>query len=136
MICQEINSVVEEFKSWREFLYNSFILRPSCTMELLDSLSSNQNAKTVAELSLNPLFRRDYNSVYKGILGFKLSRKHQNHTRAVDNLLKVVIPTLPQPSSRNFYLFGVDTTPKPRPQALCEIELMSMNPIQLKEKNP
>ena len=115
MNCQELKKAVSEFKSWRKFLYNSFGSRPSSIMELVDSLSSNQNAKTVAELSLNPLFRRDYNSIYKGIQEFILSKEHKKHTRTVDNLLKVVLPTLPQPFKRDFYLFGVDTTPKPRP---------------------
>ncbi|BAG00318.1 hypothetical protein MAE_04960 [Microcystis aeruginosa NIES-843] len=82
-------------------------------MELLDSLSSNRQASTVAELSLNPLFRRDYNSLYKGIQEFLPSPTNDNYQKAVDSLLSVVSATIPPPVSRQFYLFGAHI---PHPQ--------------------
>jgi len=36
-------------------------------MNLLDALAGNTEANSVAELSLNPLFPRSYNSIYKAI---------------------------------------------------------------------
>jgi hypothetical protein len=36
-------------------------------MDLLDALASNTGANSIAELSLNPLFPRSYNSIYKVI---------------------------------------------------------------------
>jgi hypothetical protein len=45
-------------------LYDTLPLRADA---LLDSLSANIHAKSVAELSLEPLFKRKYNSLYDGI---------------------------------------------------------------------
>ena len=117
MNCQKSLQAVAEFQQWREEVYKSFGQRKSGIMELLDALSSNQNASSVVELSLNPLFRRDYNSLYKGIHSFLPTRKKKNYQKAVDRLFSVIASTIPQPTSRQFYLFGVDTTPKPRPYA-------------------
>ncbi|GAB4199478.1 MAG: hypothetical protein Fur006_50170 [Coleofasciculaceae cyanobacterium] len=36
-------------------------------MDLLDALSSNQQARATAELCLSPLFRRNYSALYKAI---------------------------------------------------------------------
>ena len=52
--------------AWASWL----VLYGFCLDILLDALSSNQQAASVVELSLNPLFRRDYNSLYKGIQEF------------------------------------------------------------------
>jgi hypothetical protein len=105
---------VPEVLNWRKQLYNALGLRRETVMELLDSLSSNQQASTVAELSLNPLFRRDYNSLYKGIQEFLPDPTNEKYPQAVDNLLSVVSATVPPPVNRSFYLFGLDVTPYPR----------------------
>ena len=106
---------VSDFLSWRSQLYQSLGSRRSSVMDLLDSLSSNFQASTVAELSLNPLFRRDYNSLYKGIQDFLPTPNHPDYEKAVDSLFSVVSATVPAPVDRPFYLFGVDVTPCPRP---------------------
>jgi|GEM_PF-5651741 len=36
-------------------------------MDLLDALAGNTEARSIAELSLSPLFPRSYNSIYKAI---------------------------------------------------------------------
>ena len=36
-------------------------------MDLLDALCSNDHAHSVAELSLNPLFQREYSALFKAI---------------------------------------------------------------------
>jgi hypothetical protein len=56
---------VQDFLKWRNNSITPLVLAGSSVRELLDSLSSNLQASSVAELSLNPLFRRDYNSLYK-----------------------------------------------------------------------
>ncbi len=48
-------------------------------MELIDSLSSNLQASSVVELSLNPLFQRNYNSLYKGIQEFLPEQTDENY---------------------------------------------------------
>ena len=70
MTSQEFCPYVQEFCHWREQLYNALGSRRESVMELLDSLASNLQASSVVELSLNPLFRRNYNSLYKGIQDF------------------------------------------------------------------
>lgn len=115
MKSQEICPYVPEFLNWRRQLYNALGSRRDPVMELLDSLSSNLQASTVAELSLNPLFRRNYNSLYKGIQSFLPNQKDEKYSQVVDELLAVVSSTIPAPVSKHFYLFGVDVTPCPRP---------------------
>ncbi len=65
----------------------------------------------------HPLFRRDYNSLYKGIQDFLPPPKHPDYRKAVDGLFSIVSATVPAPVNRQFYLFGVDVTPCPRPYA-------------------
>ncbi len=108
---------VPDFLTWRTQLYHALGSRRSSVMDLLDSLSSNFQASTVAELSLNPLFRRDHNSLYKGIQDFLPTTNHPDYQKAVDGLFSVVSATVPEPEDRPFYLFGVDVTPCPRPYA-------------------
>ena len=51
----------------RENLYHGVNARKETVMELVDALSLNSIASSVVELSEHPLFRRGYNSLYKGI---------------------------------------------------------------------
>ncbi|BBH39092.1 hypothetical protein myaer102_16170 [Microcystis viridis NIES-102] len=137
MKSQEICPDVEELLKWRRQLYNALGSRRETVMELLDSLSSNRQASTVAELSLNPLFRRDYNSLYKGIQEFLPSPTNDNYQKAVDSLLSVVSATIPPPVSRQFYLFGVDVTPCPRPySATLEDKKYIYQPNTIKGNKP
>ena len=69
-----LNAIIENVKKFREALYHFFPSRQDAAMELLDSISSNNNARSVAELSLNPMHRRTYCSdtrvideYYKGL---------------------------------------------------------------------
>ena len=111
----KLSQSVPDFWTWRDQLYQALSSRRSSVMELLDSLSSNCQASSVAELSLNPLFRRDYNSLYRAIQDFLPSPNHPDYEKAIDGLFSLVSATIPPPDSRNFYLFGVDVTPYPRP---------------------
>ena len=106
---------VKNFLSWREQLYNALNGRRETVIELLDSLSSNQQAASVVELSLNPLFRRDYNSLYKGIQEFLPHQTDDKYETQLNCLLNAVQGTIPTPVSRHFNLLGIDTTPFPRP---------------------
>ncbi len=112
---QEICLMVKEFLSWRKNLYNGLNARRETVIELVDALSSNQQAASVVELSLNPLFRRDYNSLYKGIKEFLPHQTDDKYKGQVNCLLDAVSQTIPQTKSRSFNLLGIDTTPYPRP---------------------
>ncbi len=106
---------VKKFLEWRVQLDNALDSRRETLIELIDSLSSNSQASSVVELSLNPLFRRDYNSLYKGIKEFLPEPTNDKYERQVNGLLDAVCLTIPTPVSRSFNLLGIDTTPYPRP---------------------
>ena len=106
---------VKQFWEWREQLYLALDSRRETIIELIDSLSSNSQASSVVELSLNPLFRRDYNSLYKGIKEFLPEQTDDKYSEQVNCLLDAVCLTIPTPKSRSFNLLGIDTTPYPRP---------------------
>lgn len=87
-------------------------------MDLLDALSSNLTARSPAELSLNPLFRRTHNSLYDGIqmLGVPAATAVDEATFR-QPVTQLISATVPPPERRKFWLFGVDVTPAPRPYA-------------------
>ena len=107
---------VEEFLLWRSNLFQGLKARKETLIELLDALSSNQQARSVVELSLNPLFRRDYNSLYRGIQEFLPTKTNPNYAKQIESLFSAVSRTIP-PTSKQFNLFGIDITPYPRPFA-------------------
>ena len=51
---------VKKFLEWREQLYNALNYRRETVIELLDALSSNQQATSVVELSLNSFVNERY----------------------------------------------------------------------------
>lgn len=64
------SELTRQFQNFRQNLYDSFEHCCDSVMDLLDALSGNDRATSVAELSLNPLFRRGYSSLYKAIQFF------------------------------------------------------------------
>ena len=105
-------------RDFRDCLHLLFPQRADTLLDVLDALSSNQTARSPAELSLNPLFRRTHNSLYDGIQKFGVSA-----AAAVDGaalrpaVTQLISATVPPPKRRKFWLFGVDGTPAPRPYA-------------------
>ena len=97
-----------ELKQFRQQVYQNFNKRADVLMDLVDALSSNTNAHTVVELSLNPNFRRDYSSMYKAIASCQIE---------TSRLAKLAGAHLPQPQKQPFWLFGVDVTPQERAYA-------------------
>ncbi len=112
----ETSQSVDTFLLWRSNLFQGLKARKETIIELLDALSSNQQARSVVELSLNPLFRRDYNSLYRGIKEFLPTKADPNYAKRIETLFSAVSRTIP-PTSKHFNLFGIDTTPYPRPFA-------------------
>jgi len=58
-----LDEIVPVLKNFRDQIYQFFPSRQDAAMELVDALSSNTNATSVVELSLNPLHRRNYCSI-------------------------------------------------------------------------
>jgi len=132
MLNFEHDKLIAQFEDFRQQLYNCFESCRDACMDLLDALAGNTGAKSIAELSLSPLFRRSYNSIYKAIQGsFNTTSQPINQEgtegtaekaekaekEAQLHLMRVVSGLIDPPQQRPFYLFAIDTTPHPRPYA-------------------
>ena len=95
-----------QLKQFREQLYQSFEECADGLMELVDALCSQTNARSVVELSLEPAFRRSYNSVYQAIDSWSDAGN--------DERLKLTANLLPEPARQPYWLLGTDTTSCPR----------------------
>ncbi len=120
------NELIEKFTRFRQDLYDCFGARQDTVMDLLDALASNSSARSTVELSLNPLFRRDYSALYKAIKESFLangedsdnsSENNSSRAQQVKQLLEVLPQIIPEPTERPFQLLGLDVTPMPRPYA-------------------
>lgn len=118
------NPLIAQFQDFRQKLYNCFESCSDACMDLLDALAGNTGADSIAELSLSPLFQRSYNSIYKAIKeSFNTTSQDRNNEveeegEKLNNLIRVVSDLIEQPQQRPFYLFALDTTPHPRPDAV------------------
>lgn len=116
-----IKEQIEELRQFREAIYNSFEYRADAILDLLDAMCSNNAARSVVELSLNPLFRRNYSSVEKSIDLFSACRitddEKQQRLRLEKEHLEIIAAHLPELKQRNFHLLAIDVTPQPRPFA-------------------
>jgi hypothetical protein len=117
----EIQKSISRLKQFRQELYDSFDYRADALMELIDALSSTTNARSVVELSLSLFFRREYSSVHDAIAHlFQLSEsgKADEERRAWEQKwVQLIASYLPEPQKREFWLFGTDVVPIPRPFA-------------------
>src|SRR3990167_4080178 len=107
-----LEPIVNNLKIFREQIYHFFSFRRDATFELIDSLSSNTNANSVVEVSLNPLHRRNYCSITRAVDEFY--PKNADKKIKQDELTKIISEQCVLQSSRKYFLFGVDCTPNPR----------------------
>lgn len=108
----DIQEAIAQLKQFRQELHAAFDHRADALMELLDALSSTPNARSVAELSLSPFFRRGYGSAYDA-LGhlFQASEPEtaEKERRAWEQMMLCLkVPYLPSPQQRKFWLLGTD----------------------------
>ncbi len=96
-----------QLKQFREQVYQNFNKRADSIMDRLDALSSNNQARSVVELSLEACFWREHISVFKAITAYRQEWMSQS-------LAQLAAASLPEPRQRSFQLLGVDTTPLPR----------------------
>ena len=110
-----------QLEQFRQELYERISSRADALMDLVDALSSNTTARSVVELSLSPLFRQGYGSVYTAIRNFSVADPLQaalgEGEAQEQGLRRLIAPYLPHPEQRPFWLFGLDVTPLPRPFA-------------------
>ena len=100
------------------FPYNA-----DAAIELVDSLSTNLQAKSPVELSLNPCYSRHYSSLPHVIGGYYKSRETsiEESRKALDNANEKIQHSLCQnigvDSGAEYHLFAIDVTPNKRPYA-------------------
>lgn len=102
-------------KQFREEVHRSLKRSADAVMNLVDALSGQRGARSVAELSLEPSFEREYSSVYKAIADFEVKGEKQEEKEKA--LLQVIGSTVSEPERNGYWLFGTDGTPAPRPYA-------------------
>ena len=114
----DMQVTLDQLKHFRQQLYSSFAYGGDTIMDLLDALSSNTTAKSVVELSLNPLFRRGYGSIYGGIQQFFQPVSAETTAEAgstqEQQLMQLIGSYLPTSQQQKYWLLGVDVTPAPR----------------------
>jgi hypothetical protein len=104
-----LDEIVNVLKNFRDKIYNYFPSRRDAAMELVDALSSNTTAKSIVELSLNPVHRRNYCSITRVLdeipATSEIEKKQQNK-----ELISLLSTCCPAPEKRSYHLFGVDCT--------------------------
>jgi hypothetical protein len=123
-----ISDLINSFVQFRDQVYASFRQRRDSLMDLLDALSANQRADSVAELSLNSLFRRGYSALYDAIEALSASREalppselpsgSPPQHRFPQAWIKAIAAVVPLPQHRQYWLFGMDVTPVARCHAV------------------
>ena len=109
-----LNTIVKQVKKFREAIYQFFPSRKDAAMELVDSISSNTQADSVAELSLNPLHRRTYCSDTRVISEYYGGMSEKERIVQENKLTEVLSTCCPKLDKRAYHLFAVDCTPQPR----------------------
>ncbi len=104
-----------QFIEFREELYKNLNNRADATMDLIDALCGNLTAATPVQLSLSPLFRRQYASLHDAVDNFSMTGNTQSdRTEQQKKLTRVTASQISKPVTRNFYLFATDAASQPR----------------------
>ena len=113
---------VQPLSNFRTKIHGSFPYRPDATMDLIDALSSNTSAKSAVELSLNPLFHRQYCSLHDAVDNFLVptssDKEEEERTKHQHYRMSIVLEHYSKPFMRKFHLLALDTTGGPRPFAV------------------
>jgi hypothetical protein len=140
----------DELQNFREQLHAQFEHRADSTMDLLDALCSNNQAPSVVQLSLNPLFRAGYSTLFKAIgesLATEGAEEEEKEEITPDNIpvqkrqqfqcVDLISQVVPQPQQRHFFLMGQDCTSIARQFAnSLEDRGMVHQPTQIKGNKP
>ena len=131
-------NTASELYDFRKALYGQFRYRADSAMELLDALCSNQYARTPVELSLNPLFRRGHDSLFKAIgeaLVPSLASTEAGDSRT--GIIELISEVVPSPEEKPFRLFCIDCSSIDRVHArTLEDRSMVHRPTAVKGQKP
>ena len=108
------DDMIPVLKTFRKKMYPFFSARQDATMELIDALSSNTNATSVVELSLNPLHRRNYCSITRVVDEFYASTDADKKVAQNQKVTRLISQHCIPQEKRHFHLFAADITPNPR----------------------
>jgi hypothetical protein len=115
----DTQATISQLQQFREELYQFLPARPDALVDLLDALSSSPNARSVVELSLSPLFRREYSSVSDAIDNFfqasSPAKWDQERRPWEKEVARLIGRYLLAPQQCPFWLLGTDVVPIPRP---------------------
>ncbi len=114
MVDLDVPSAHSENRHSLETLHQSFENRTDATFELVDALTSNTQAKTVVELSLNPRYRRNYCSLTRSIDEFYPDKSPEGIQKSNQQVSKLLSAQCPLEQKRLFHLFAVDCVPTER----------------------
>ncbi len=113
--------LIETFPYFRAHIYDSFQYRADAIMNLIDAISANTSATSPVQLTLSPVFPRQYSSLHDAVDNFFVADNPENaeSERHEQRLARMQITgsLCPKPAKRNFYLTGIDTVTQPRPFA-------------------
>lgn len=117
----DTQEAISQLQQFRQELYWLLPLRRDALLDLLDALSSSPSARSPVELSLSPLFRREYGSVRDATTHFFQASSPESSSaerRAWEKeVARLIGRYLPIPQRRTFWLLGTDVVPIPRPFA-------------------
>lgn len=116
-----ISETITQLQQFRQELYQLLPARRDALLDLLDALCSSPQAQSVVELSLSPLFRREYGSLSDAIDQFfqasspeQAEAERREREKEISRLIGRYVPA---PQQRRYWLLGTDVTPVPRPFA-------------------
>ena len=95
----------EALQTFRQEVHKLLTKAKDATFELMDAVMTTRQTSSLAELSLSPMFRRQYPSTYEAIEDCRPQR---------NQLMQLCIKQLP---IQKYVVFGIDHTPWPRPDA-------------------
>ncbi len=113
--------MISRLEQFRLDLYDKLPYRRDALLDLIDAVASNTFARSVIELSLSILFRREHSSLPDAIDNFfqsaRVGVEAEDRQDWEQELMRLIGPYLPVPQERPFWLWGIDVTPMPRPFA-------------------
>lgn len=108
----------QQLIKFRNMLYDLISHRRAATLNLIDANASPNHGSSVTGLALSQFFERKYNSITKVIKEFELNGHPKDKAPFVAKKDRTRLFQLESefvdPGKRNFFLFGLDTTPQQR----------------------
>ncbi len=106
---------IDRLIQFRDALYEFFDNRANTLMDLVDALGSNTTAQSVVQLSLSPLFRPSYSTLFKSIADYfqpeNAETSADERRKQEQKIMRLIMPHLPHPEKQKFWVLGVDATP-------------------------